>query len=253
MNYFSYLKEAFLSQINLVVVAGFGLFSLVSWNWLPLIVGSIGEALYLAVVPNLPWYHRRLAAKAERQKLEASQEATKKILDTLPHEDREHFKRLVSVSDEIKRNYQSLHPATKSFLDSIAQQHERLLSRFLTMKQAQHQSEQYLASTRLEELQEKLARINTELAEQDSRIQEVQQKQKTILEKRLEKRAKVEDNNKVLGTQLETIEQFLFLMKDQSLSMRDPGEVAGKIESMLADVESTESTVRELEGFFGEE
>ena len=69
----------------------------------------------------------------------------------------------------------------------------------------------------------------------------------------MEKRAKVEDNNKVLGTQLETIEQFLFLMKYQSLSMRDPGEVAGKIESMLADVESTESTVRELEGFFGEE
>jgi len=42
-------------------------------------------------------------------------------------------------------------------------------------------------------------------------------------------------------------------MKDQSLTLRDPQELTGKIESMLSDVESTESTVKELEEFYTEE
>lgn len=252
MHYFDYLKSAFISQINLVCIAGAGLFTLVSWNWIPLIIGGVCEALYLTVVPPLPWYHRRFERKKWKIKQELIEAETKKILSSLPQSDREKFQRLVAVCDEIKKNYAALHPATQFFLDAITQKLDRLLARYLRIRQVYDRSEKYLSSTGYGELQNKLQHINTDIRQANERIRDVQEKQKAILEKRLEKRSKVEDNNNILRTQLETIEQFILLMKDQSLTLKEPGEVTGQIESMMGEVESTESTVKELEGFYDE-
>ncbi len=252
MNYFDYFKSALLSQLNIVWLAGISLFSIVSWNWLPFIIGGLIEAAYLIVIPPSPWYHRRLEQKSQKEKSELIEREKNKVLNALPQEDREQYLKLVRACDETKKNYQSLHPATQTFLEAISTQLDRLLSRYLMMRQAYVQSTQYLSNTPLQELKDKVMVISNSIQQGDERIREVQEKQKTILEQRLEKRSKVDDNSTILRTQLDTIEQFILLMKDQSLTLRDPDEVTGQIDSMMNEVQSTESTVKELEGFFKE-
>ena len=54
----------------------------------------------------------------------------------------------------------------------------------------------------------------------------------------------------VINVQCEAIEDVLELIRDQSVTLTDPQMVTEKLEGLIADVESTEATVREIEEFF---
>jgi len=46
------------------------------------------------------------------------------------------------------------------------------------------------------------------------------------------------------------MEEVLELIRDQSLTMRDPQEITYRLDTLVQDVEQTESTVREVEALF---
>jgi len=66
----------------------------------------------------------------------------------------------------------------------------------------------------------------------------------------LEKYAKVGENQKVVEAQCAAIEDVLELIRDQSVTMRDPQQVSDQLENLVRDVEQTEETVREVEAVF---
>lgn len=253
MSFSERFRSALFEQLNIVLIAAFAIFSLVTWNWWPAVVGGVAELLYLAVVPGLPVYTDRLRKKEEREKRELLTDRTRAAMESLPQEDRQLYRRLVDTGEEIKKNYRQLHPTTQQFLDAITAQLDRLLNRYLTMRQAYVHSVRYLDSTSVSELQRKLDEVTATLEREGNMVHDVEEKQKKILELRLVKRAKAEENTHILKTQLDTIEQFILLLKDQSFTLRDPKEISSQIDSMMSEVESTESTVKELEAFFGEE
>jgi hypothetical protein len=81
-------------------------------------------------------------------------------------------------------------------------------------------------------------------------VQEINRRRIEILTKRLEKYAKVGENQKVVEAQCAAIEDVLELIRDQSVTMRDPQQVSDQLDNLVHDVEQTEETVREVEAVF---
>ncbi len=249
----STFASAAFEQLNLVLFGAAALFSLLTWSWWPILIGGVGEVLYLAVVPSLPAYRARLDRKRAGEQADLAAAETNELRQSLPPAEREKYDGLLRTAEEIKRNYAQLHPATREFLDAITVQLDKLLGRYLSMSASYAQSVRYLDATDPRALESQLIEVTASLQQPGDQLHEVEEKQQKILRLRIEKRAKAEENAGILRTQLETIAQFILLLKDQSFTLRDPKEISGRIDAMMSEVESTESTVKELEGFFGEE
>ena len=81
-------------------------------------------------------------------------------------------------------------------------------------------------------------------------MQEINKKRIEILTKRLEKFDKISENRKVVDAQCSAIEDVLMLVRDQSVTMRDPQQVSDRLDSLVHDVEQTEETVQQVEAIF---
>ena len=81
-------------------------------------------------------------------------------------------------------------------------------------------------------------------------MQEINRQRIEILTKRLERFAKVGENQKVVEAQCAAIEDVLELIRDQSVTMRDPQQVSNQLDNLVHDVEETEETVRQVEAVF---
>ena len=54
----------------------------------------------------------------------------------------------------------------------------------------------------------------------------------------------------MIDAQCAAIEDVLQLIRDQSVTMRDPQQVSAQLDHLVQDVEQTEQTVREVEAIF---
>jgi hypothetical protein len=54
----------------------------------------------------------------------------------------------------------------------------------------------------------------------------------------------------VINAQCAASEDVLQLIRDQSVTLRDPQQVSDQLEGLVRDVEQTEETVREVEAIF---
>jgi len=88
------------------------------------------------------------------------------------------------------------------------------------------------------------------LSSDPPQVQEINRRRVEILTKRLERYDKVRENQKVVQAQCLAIEDILKLIRDQSVTMRDPQQVTDQLESLVHDVEQTEETVRQVEAVF---
>ncbi len=252
VNYFKALKAALTSQYNIIAMVGAGLFSLVSWNWIPALIAAGVEIGYLVIAPAIPWYRKRVALQLEERTHVRSQKELQSKLQQLPKDDQKRYYRMYRVCQNIRENYKRFNTTSRMFLDEVAGKLESLLQRYLNMLQSLAAYEAYLVSADPSEIDNKLKRLRSELESDPQRVRDIKEKQVEILEKRLEKIAKAREDAKVVRTQLETIEEFVLLLKEQSLTIKDPDELTGQIDSLMLEVEMTEETVREIESNFSQ-
>ena len=82
------------------------------------------------------------------------------------------------------------------------------------------------------------------------RVQDINKKRVEILSKRLEKYQKINENRQVVDAQCSAVEDVLQLVRDQSVTMRDPQQVSDQLANLVHDVEQTEQTVQQVESIF---
>ena len=83
-------------------------------------------------------------------------------------------------------------------------------------------------------------------------MQEINKKRIEILNKRLEKYDKIRENRKVVDAQCAAVEDVLHLIRDQSVTMRDPQQISDHLDNLVHDVEQTEETVQQVEAIFSD-
>jgi hypothetical protein len=125
-----------------------------------------------------------------------------------------------------------------------------LLTGYARLLLSAAQQQQYVRSTERDGIKHEIAALQKALGSDSPKVQEINQKRIEILTKRLEKFDKICENRKVVDAQCSAVEDVLMLVRDQSVTMRDPQEVTERLDSLVHDVEQTEQTVQQVEAIF---
>lgn len=248
----NFVKEAFNIQYNWIALAGMGLFALVTGSALPLILAGGLELMYLAIVPQ-NWRFQRLVRSWKFAEEQRSHE--KKLADmlrSLPGDMQTRYINLAQVCASIRSNYSQLTTTSQIFVQQMDQRLQGLLNGYARLLNAAWQQRQYLKTADAESIKREIDALNKRMNQDPPKVQEINKKRIEILSKRVEKFQKIVENRQVIDAQCSAVEDVLQLVRDQSVTMRDPQQVSDQLGNLVKDVEQTEQTVQQVEAIFSE-
>ncbi|MFN3596841.1 MAG: hypothetical protein ACK41D_06185 [Rubricoccaceae bacterium] len=249
----NYHREAFLAPVNLIFLITALVVALLAGGAAAnalLLFAAAAELLYLGTVPRNERFRRLVRARrhAERNKPLSDAE----IFRTLSLEDQRRYVRFRNKEKEIKDNYRRLPYASQGLLDAHLAKLDGLLDSYLNLLQLKERHRQFAERGGEAEIARDIATLRAEIADDPPRVAAVKQRRLSVLEKRLDRHKKAKENLAIIDAQLETIEDVTRYVLEQSLTMQDPEEVAYQLDTLLAEVSETESSVQELSLVLGE-
>ena len=245
-----FVKAALKWQYNWIGLAGAAAFALVSGTGLPIVFAAGLELIYLSLVPQSSAFRRLVRSWRYAEEKRRKEITLRAMFMELPPEMRTRYSVLDSICREIRSNYARLSSTSQMFLEQMEQNLQGLLQAHLRLLFAAHQHSEYLRTTDPESIRRDLNKLQSTMKSVSPKVQEINQKRIEILTKRLEKFDKVHENQKVVDAQCAALEDVLQLIRDQSVTMRDPQQVSDQLENLVRDVEQTEETVRQVEAIF---
>jgi len=246
----SYVKAALQWQYNLIGLGGAAVFAAISGSELPLILGAGLELIYLSIVPQMASFQRLVRSwkyESEKKEIEARLRA---LFQQIPPEMRVRYGRLDQICKDIRANYARLSSTSQLFVQQMQERLDGLLQGYLRLLHGAQQHYEYLRATDPERIRREAAELKRALSSEPPKVQEINRRRIEILNKRCEKYAKIHENSEVIQAQCAAIEDVLQLIRDQSVTMRDPQQVSDQLEGLVRDVEQTEQTVKEVEAIF---
>jgi len=247
----SFVKEAFNLQYNWISLAGAGVFAVLSGSLLPIVLAAGLELMYLAIVPQNWRFQRLVRSWKLAEKLEQSQQQFAELLSTLSPDARARYMRLAQVCASVRRNFSQLSSTSQIFLQQMDARLDGLLRGYARLLASCSQQQQYLKTTDQNEIKREIAALERSIESESPKVQDINRKRIEILNKRLEKYRKIMENQDVVEAQCAAVEDVLHLVRDQSVTMRDPQQVSDQLENLVKDVEQTEQTVQQVEAVFG--
>jgi hypothetical protein len=246
----NFVKEALKWQYNWIGLAGAAAFALVSGTGFPLILAAGLELIYISVVPQSSRFRRLVRSwqyAEEKRRIEVNLQA---MYQEIPPEMQVRYARLDQLCRSIRENYSKLSSTSQMFVKEMQDRLDGLLQGYLRLLHSLHQHLEYLRVTDPNRIQQELTGLQRTLAADSVKVQEINRKRIEILTKRLEKFGKIHENCDVINAQCGATEDVLQLIRDQSVTLRDPQQVSDQLEGLVRDVEQTEETVHEVEAIF---
>jgi hypothetical protein len=246
----NFVKEAFNLQYNWIALVGAGAFALISGTLLPLILAGGLELMYLAVIPQNQRFQRLVRSWKFADQQKQKQQQLGEMLRGLPAEMQSRYVHSAQICGSIRANFAQFSSTSQIFLQQIDTRLQGLLNGYARLLVAAAQQQQYMKSTDPNEFKREIAGLQKTLPTDPPQVQEINKKRIEILTKRQEKFDKISENRRVVDAQLSAVEDVLMLVRDQSVTMRDPQQVSERLDSLVHDVEQTEQTVQQVEAIF---
>lgn len=246
----NYLKAAFHWQYNWIGLGGAAAFAVVSASALPLILAAGVELIYLSTVPQNSRFQRLVRSWQYAEDKRQREMNLSALFHELPPEMRVRYGNLDSTCRSIRENYKRLSSTSQMFAEQMEAKLDALSQSFVRLLNSAFHHAEYLRATNPDTIRKEVEHLQKELASDSPKVQEINRKRIEILNKRVEKYDKIRENSQVIWAQCAAIEDVLQLIRDQSVTMRDPQELNDHLDNLVKDVEQTEETVREVESIF---
>jgi hypothetical protein len=173
------------------------------------------------------------------------------MLNNLSPEAKSRYYKLAQVCSSVRGNFLQLSSTSQVFLRQMESRLDGLLQGYARLLLVSSQQQQHLKGTDPNEIKREIAGLQKGMNNDAPRVQDINKKRVEILNKRLEKYQKICENQEVVNAQCSAVEDVLHLVRDQSVTMRDPQQVSDQLDNLVRDVEQTEQTVQQVEAIFG--
>lgn len=247
----SYIKAAFLAPANLILLGGAAVFAGLATSLAPLLVALGVECLYLALLPSLPGYQRLVRRRHEKERREREERQLASLLGELSPSQKEHYLVLRGLRDSTLENYRRL-PGGEALVETSLARLDGLLVSFLRLLGALNGYRRYLSTTDRAALQSECDELQAELAGGQAggdALRSLKERRTQILEQRLARLSRATEGRELISHQLASVEDFLRLLYEQSLTLRDPASLGAQLEHLSAEIEATDETVKQMEKF----
>lgn len=254
----NYTKEAFLTPWNLtfllaamVTAFGVSLFQSPDAPWLfntILVFAAAAELMYLGIMPRQERFRRVVRSRriAEFNKPPSQKEIWRELEK---HHQRRYF-RVRELEKKISANYRKLSYASQGLLDSHLKKIDGLLDSYLNLLHQKERYELYGQRSTENEVVRAISDLREDMADDSPRVRAIKARRLKILEQRLDRFKRSSENLEIIEAQLETIEDVVKYIHEQSLTLRNPEEITFQLDMLLSEVEETEASVEELEDVF---
>lgn len=247
----NYTREAFMNPINLGVLlvstltaffmSGFGD---VSSILLTTVFGI--ELMYLGIVPKLPRFRKKLELKKIKERHAANNE--KELFQSLDNKSQKRFLVLKHLAKLVQENFEKLPYSSQGLLDNIGKKIDELLGNYLTLLDLIKRYEVYLNTSLEGNLKEEVKRQIEEIKELESeKLKRTKARRVAIMQKRLKKFSVAKEKYLVCETHLETIEDAVRYIYEQSMTMSNPEEIGFQLDNLLNEVEETSQLIDDLD------
>ena len=246
----NYLKEAFHIQYNWIGLGAAAAFAVVSASFLPLMLAAGAELMYLSIIPNNSRFQRLVRSWKLAEEKQQNQQSLSDLLRHLPGDLQTRYIKLAEVCGGIRANFAQLSSTSQIFVQQMDARLEGLLHGYARLLQAAYQQRQYAKTVDPEAIKAAIVALQKKVDSDPPKVQDIDKKRVEILTKRLDKCQKINENRQVVEAQIAAMEDVLQLVRDQSITMRDPQQVSDQLENLVHDVEQTEETVKQMEAIF---
>ena len=253
----NYTKEAFLHPWNLIfliaaMAAAFGTSMVIPgseflFNIILLFTAAL-ELLFLGTMPRQERFRR--AVKAREAAVHAKPPTQKELYRLLNRPNQRRYARLRDLEKKIEGNYRKLSYASQGLLESHISKIDGLLDSYLTLLTQKERYERYGQRTEEDEVVQSIRDLREDMADDPPRVKAIKARRLKILEQRLERFKKSHENLEIIEAQLETIEDVIKYIHEQSLTLRNPEEITYQLDLLLNEVEETEASIGEIEDVF---
>lgn len=249
----NYTKEAFLNPFNLgfliaaMLIAFFASGSEFLLNGV-LIMGFAIELMYLGIVPRNKRFRRNI--RARRAAEHAKPPSDKEVFRVLSKSSQRRYARLRKLEKEISNNYRKLSYATQGLLESHLRKIDGLLASYLNMLYQKQRYELSTHSGREQEVIRSIAHLRKDMEDDSEKVRSIKKRRLHILEQRLQRFEKGAEHLEILEAQIETIEDVVKYIHEQSLTLRNPEEITFQLDTLVEEVGETEAAILEIEDVF---
>ncbi len=247
----NYTREAFMNPINLGVLlvstlTAFFMTGLGDFSSL-LLTSVFGlELMYLGIVPKLPRFRKKLELKKIKERHAANNE--KELFQSLDNKSQKRFLVLKHLAKLVQENFEKLPYSSQGLLDNIGKKIDELLGNYLTLLDLIKRYEVYLNTSLESSLKEEVVRQIEEIKTLDSeKLKRTKARRVAIMQKRLKKFNVAKEKYLVCETHLETIEDAVRYIYEQSMTMSNPEEIGFQLDNLLTEVEETSQLIDDLD------
>ncbi len=247
----NFTQEAFLHPLNLGVllvstISAFVLSDVGLVSNLVLTMTFGVELMYLGIVPRLPRFRKNIKLKKLRERNAAAEEKT--TFHELDRKSKKRFLVMKHLAKLIRENFDKLPYSSQGLLDNIRKKIEELTSNYLTLLDLHKRYQIYMNTSVEESLKREVASEEQSLeALESERLKKTKQRRIAILKKRLKKFEIAKEKYLICETHLETIEDAIRYIYEQSMTMSNAEEIGFQLDNLLEEVEETSQLIDDLD------
>ena len=248
----NYTREAFLNPINLGVLLvstlGALFFSNLSVDLSNVLLSTVFgfELMYLGVFPKLPRFRKRVELKKIKERHASNNE--KDLFQSLDSANQKRFLVLKHLAQLVQENFEKLPYSSQGLLDNIGKKIDELLGNYLTLLDLIKRYEVYLNTSLETNLKEEVIRQIQEIKSIESeKLKRTKARRVAIMKKRLNKFKIAKEKYLVCETHLETIEDAVRYIYEQSMTMSNPEEIGFQLDNLLTEVDETSQLIDDLD------
>lgn len=247
----NFTREAFLHPLNMgvLLVATISAFALSDMGLISNVILTMTfgvELMYLGIVPRLPRFRKSVKLRKLRERNPAAEE--KSTFQELDRKGQKRFLVLKHLAKLIKENFDKLPYSSQGLLENIRKKIQELISNYLTLLDLHKRYQLYMNTSVEETLKREVQEEEQKMQNMESdRLKRTKARRVSILKKRLKKFEIAKEKYLICETHLETIEDAIRYIYEQSMTMSNPEEIGFQLDNLLEEVEETSQLIDDLD------
>jgi hypothetical protein len=235
----SLFHRAFWNQYNYILMGGATLFSLVTFTWIPLMLGAGVEALWLFLGSDSTPFKRWVAIQESLEERERLAQHAKEALSTLEPGYLQRFKSLEQCSERIQELAKANPSLETRLIQGEMDKLGKLLHSFLDMAATHQRLGHYLIDNDENDLRRDIESTERALRNEQNPAVLANLKQSLALaQKRLVQHQSIEANWRALGVKMDTLDKSFRYLESHVVAISEREQLSQEIDELVLGVDA---------------
>ena len=245
----SLFQRAFWNQYNFIMIGAAGLFSIVTFTWIPLLLGAGAEVLWLTLGSDSAPFKRWVAIQEGLEAQERLKQHAEACLGALDPPYLKRFNELEQVSERIQALAKENTSLETQLIQGEMDKLGKLLHSFLDMAITHQRLGHYLAGNDENELLRDIEATERALRnEQNSEVTAGLRQGMALAQKRLKQHQSIEASYRLLGVKMDTLDKSFRYLESHVVAISEREQLTQEIDELILGVDAVSEIGGEMEG-----